>query len=107
MRYPDEQHWGPAVSGTYPYRPWVFGKKAPMCPGLLSSYDVCTDWNIIGFRSVEDTAPEDYLEAFSPSEHSAICGCDPYIQDWVTNPGKLVPGSGCWIPFSVAGAIHP
>ena len=107
MRYPDEQHWDPAVSGTYPYNLWVFGNKAPMPPGLPSSYDVCTGWNMIGFRSVEDMAPEDYLGAFSPSEYGSIYGWDPYLQDWVTNPDKLVPGYGYWIPFSVTGAICP
>jgi hypothetical protein len=107
MRYPDEQHWDPAVSGTYPYPLWVFGTKAPMPPGLPSSYDVCTGWNMVGFRSVEDMAPQDYLEAFSPSEYGAIYGWDPYLQDWVTNPDKLLPGYGYWIPFSVAGAIQP
>jgi len=107
MRYPDEQHRDPAVSGTYPYTLWVFGMKAPMPPGLPSSYDVCTGWNMVGFRSVEDMAPEDYLEAFSPSEYGAIYGWDPYLQDWVTNPDKLLPGYGYWIPFSVAGAIQP
>ena len=107
MRHPDEQHWDPAVSGTYPYTLWVFGTTAPMPPSLPSTYDVCTGWNMIGFRSMEDMAPEDYLVDFSPSEYGAIYGWDPYLQDWVTNPDKLVPGYGYWIPFSVAGAIHP
>jgi hypothetical protein len=107
MRYPNEQHWDPAVSGTYPYALWVFGTKASMPPDLPSSYDVCTGWNMVGFRSVEDMAPEDYLETFSPSEYGAIYAWNSYLQDWVTNPDKLVPGYGYWIPFSVAGAINP
>ena len=107
MRYPEEQHSDPSISGTYPYTLWVFGTKAPMPPGLPSSYDVCEGWNMVGFRSMEEMAPEDYLADFSPSEYGAIYGWDPYLQDWITNPGKLVPGYGYWIPFSVAGAIHP
>ena len=107
MRYPEEQHLDPSISGTYPYTLWVFGTKAPMPPGLPSSYDVCEGWNMVGFRSIEEMAPEDYLADFSPSEYGAIYGWDPYLQDWITNPGKLAPGYGYWIPFSVAGAIHP
>ncbi len=107
MRYPEEQHSDPSISGTYPYALWVFGTKAPMPPGVPSSYDVCEGWNMIGFRSMEGMAPEDYLWDFDPSEYGAIYGWDPYLQDWVTNPDELVPGHGYWIPFSVAGAIHP
>jgi hypothetical protein len=107
MRYPEEQHSDPSVSGTYPYTLWVFGTKAPMPPGSPSSYEVCEGWNMVGFRSMEEMAPEDYLANFSPSEYGAIYGWDPYLQDWITNPGKLVSGYGYWIPFSVAGAIHP
>ncbi len=107
MRYPEEQHSDPSVSGTYPYALWVFGTKAPMPPGLPSSYDVCSGWNMIGFRATEKMAPGDYLGAFSPSEYGAIYGWDPYLQDWVTDPDELVPGHGYWIPFSVGGAIHP
>ena len=107
MRYPDDQDPDPTMSGTYPYTLWVFGTKAPMPPDLPSAYDVCTGWNMVGFRSVEEMAPEDYLGDFSPSEYGAIYGWDSYIQDWVTNPDKLVPGHGYWIPFSVAGVIYP
>ena len=107
MRYPEEQHSDPSISGSYPHTLWVFGTKAPMPPGLPSSYDVCKGWNMIGFRSMEDMAPEDYLGAFSPSEYGAIYGWDPYLVDWIRNPDKLVPGYGYWIPFSVEGAIHP
>jgi len=107
MRYPEEQHSDASISGTYPYALWVFGTKAPMPPGMPSSYSVCQGWNMVGFRSMEEMAPEDYLGAFSPSEYGAIYGWDPYLQDWVTNPDKLVPGYGYWIPFSVAGEIHP
>ena len=107
MRYSYEQQSDPSVSGTYPYALWVFGTKAPMPPGLPSSYNVCDGWNMLGFRSTEEMAPEDYLAGFSPSEYGAIYGWDPYLQDWVTNPDKLVPGRGYWIPFSVEGAIHP
>lgn len=106
MRYPEEQHGDPTVSGTYPYALWVFGTKAPMPPGLPSAYAVCAGWNMVGFRSMEDMAPEDYLGDFSPSEYGAIYGWDPYLQDWITNPDKLVPGRGYWIPFSVAGTIY-
>jgi hypothetical protein len=94
-------------ASAFPMSLWVFGTEAPMPPDLPSSYDVCKGWNMVGFRSVEDMAPEDYLEAFSPSEYGGIYGWDPYLQDWVTNPDKLVPGYGYWIPFSVAGAINP
>jgi hypothetical protein len=107
MRYPEEQHSDPSISGTYPYALWIFGTKIPMPPSLPSSYDVCDGWNMVGFRSMEDMAPQDYLAEFSPSEYGAIYGWDPYLQDWITNPDKLVPGHGYWIPFSVAGAIHP
>jgi hypothetical protein len=107
MRYPDEQSSDPTVSGTYPYSLWLFGTKAPMPPGLPSAYYVCAGWNMVGFRSMEDMAAEDYLEAFGPSEYGAIYGWDAYLQDWITNPDKLVPGYGYWIPFSIAGAIHP
>jgi hypothetical protein len=107
MRYPEEQHSDPSISGSYPHTLWVFGTKAPSPPGLPSSYDVCQGWNMVGFRSMEDMAPEDYLGAFSPSEYGGIYGWDPYLQDWITNPDKLVPGYGYWIPFSVAGAIQP
>ena len=107
MRYPEEQDPDPYISGTYPYTLWVFGTKAPTPPGLPSSYDVCKGWNMVGFRSMEDMAPEDYLAAFSPSDYGGIYGWDPYLQDWIANPDKLVPGHGYWIPFSVAGAIHP
>jgi hypothetical protein len=107
MRYPEEQHSDPSISGTYPYALWVFGTKAPMPPGLPPSYDVCEGWNMVGFRSMEEMAPEDYLGALSTSEYGAIYGWDPYLQDWVTNPGRLVPGHGYWIPFSVGGAINP
>ena len=62
---------------------------------------------MVGFRSTEEMAPEDHLGAFSPSEYGAIYGWDPYLQDWVTNPDKLVPGRGYWIPFSVGGAVQP
>lgn len=106
MRYPDEQSSDPTVSGTYPYTLWVFGTKAPMPPDLPSAYDVCKGWNMVGFRSMEDMAPEDYLEAFSPSEYGAIYGWDPYLQDWITNPDKLVVGYGYWIPFSVGGKFY-
>jgi hypothetical protein len=107
MRYPDEQSLDSSISGTYPYTLWVFGTKAPVPPGLPSSYNVCEGWNMVGFRSMEEMAPEDYLGAFSRSEYGAIYGWDPYLQDWVTNPDKLVPGHGYWIPFSVRGAIRP
>lgn len=107
MRYPDEQHWDPAVSGTYPYRLWVFGTKAPMPPSLPSAHEVCAGWNMVGFTSVEEMAPEDYLREFSPSEYGTIYGWDPYLADWVRNPDKLVPGCGYWIPFSGEGTIHP
>ena len=107
MRYPEEQHSDPSVSGSYPHALWVFGTKTPMPPGLPSAYDVCKGWNMVGFRSTEEIAPEDYLGDFSPSEYGAIYGWDPYLQDWVTNPDKLVPGRGYWIPFSVAGTIYP
>lgn len=107
MRYPDEQDPDPDVSGTYPYSLWVFGTKAPMPPDLPSAYNVCKGWNMVGFRSVENMAPEDYLEAFSPSEYGAIYGWDPYLADWIRNPDKLVPGYGYWIAFSVARAIYP
>jgi hypothetical protein len=107
MRYPEEQDPDPSISGTYLYALWVFGTKAPMPPGLPSYYDVCEGWNMIGFRCIEEMTPDDYLEAFSPSDYGAIYGWDPYLQDWVTNPDRLVPGHGYWIPFSVGGAIHP
>jgi hypothetical protein len=107
MRYPEEQHSDPSVSGSYPHALWVFGTKAPMPPDLPSSYDVCEGWNMVGFRSVEAMAPEDYLGNFSPSEYGAIYAWDPYLQNWITNPNKLVPGYGYWIPFSAAGAIRP
>lgn len=107
MRYPEEQHSDPSISGTYPYALWIFGTKTPMPPSLPSSYDVCDGWNMVGFRSVEEMTPEAYLAHFSSSEYGAICGWDPYLQDWSTNPGNLMPGYGYWIPFSVAGAIHP
>jgi hypothetical protein len=94
-------------ASAFPMSLWVFGTEAPMPPDLPSSYDVCKGWNMVGFRSVEEMAPEDYLGTFSPSEYGAIYGWDPYLQDWVTNPDKLVPGRGYWIPFSVAGAIYP
>lgn len=94
-------------ASAFPVSLWVFGTEAPMPPNLPSSYDVCKGWNMVGFRSVEEMAPEDYLGSFSPSEYGAIYGWDPYLQDWITNPDKLVPGHGYWIPFSVAGAIHP
>jgi len=41
MRYPEEQHSDPSISGTYPYALWVFGTNAQMPPDLPSSYDVC------------------------------------------------------------------
>jgi hypothetical protein len=107
MRYPEEQHPDPSISGAYPYALWVFGTKAPMPPGMPSSYEVCEGWNMVGFRSMEEMAPEDYLGAFSPSEYGGISGWDPYLQDWITNPDKLVPGYGYWISFSEAGAINP
>jgi hypothetical protein len=107
MRYPEEQNPDPSTSGTYPYTLWVFGTKAPMPPALPSSYDVCEGWNMVGFRSLEEMAPEDYLGVFGPSEYGAIYGWDPHLQDWVTNPDKLVPGHGYWIPFPVGGAINP
>jgi hypothetical protein len=107
MRYPEEQHSDPAISGTYPYALWVFGTKTSMPPGLPSAYDVCPGWNMVGFRSTENMAPEDYLGDFSPSEYGGIYGWDPYLQDWVTNPDELVPGYGYWIPFSVTGTIYP
>jgi hypothetical protein len=107
MRYPDEQSSDPTISGAYPYTLWVFGSKAPTPPGLPSSYNVCEGWNMIGFRSMEEMAPEDYLGAFSPSEYGAIYGWDPYLKDWITNPDKLVPGHGYWISFSGGGAIYP
>lgn len=107
MRYPEEQHPDPSISGTYPYALWVFGTKTPMPPSLPSSYDVCEGWNMVGFRSTEKMAPEDYLRDFDPSEYGAIYGWDPYLQDWMTNPDELVPGHGYWIPFSIAGAIRP
>lgn len=107
MRYPREQHSDPSISGTYPYALWVFGTKAPTPPALPSSYDVCEGWNMVGFRSMEEMAPEDYLGVFNPSEYGAIYGWDSYLQDWVTDPDKLVPGHGYWIPFSVLGVINP
>jgi hypothetical protein len=53
-----------------------------MPPNLPSSYDVCKGWNMVGFRSVEDMAPEDYLGSFSPSEYGAIYGWDPYLPNY-------------------------
>jgi len=107
MRYPDEQHPDPAVSGTYPYSLWVFGTKSPMPPGLPSAYDVCAGWNMVGFRSVAEMVPDDYLGSFDSSEYGTIYGWDSYRQDWIQSPDKLVPGRGYWIPFSVAGTIYP
>jgi len=94
-------------AGAFPVSLWVFGTKAPMPPDVPSSYDVCEGWNMVGFRSTEEMAPQDYLRDFDPSEYGGIYGWDPYLQDWITNPDTLVPGHGYWIPFSVAGAIHP
>jgi hypothetical protein len=94
-------------ASAFPVSLWVFGTEAPMPPDLPSSFDVCKGWNMVGFRSVEEMAPEDYLGTFDPSEYRAIYGWDPYLQDWITNPSSLVPGCGYWIPFSVAGTIHP
>jgi hypothetical protein len=93
-------------AGAFPVSLWVFGTEAPMPPNSPSSYDVCKGWNMVGFRSMEDMTPEDYLGDFSPSEYGAIYGWDPYVQDWTTDPDKLVPGRGYWIPFSVAGTIY-
>jgi hypothetical protein len=94
-------------ASAFPVSLWVFGTEAPMPPDLQSSYDLCKGWNMVGFRSVEEMAPQDYLGTFDPSEYGAIYGWDSYLQDWIANPDKLVPGRGYWIPFSVAGAIHP
>jgi hypothetical protein len=107
MRYPDEQHPDPAVSGTYPYALWVFGTRRPMPPSLPSSYNVCAGWNMVGFTSTEAMAPTDYLSSFSPSEYGTVYGWDPVLANWVSNPAKLVPGRGYWIPFSAAGTICP
>lgn len=107
MRYPEEQHSDPSISGTYPYALWIFGTKTPMPPGLPSTYNVCPGWSMVGFRSTEGMAPEDYLRDFDQSEYGTLYGWDPYLQDWITNPDELLPGHGYWIPFSVAGAIHP
>jgi hypothetical protein len=107
MRDPDDQHPDPEISGTYPYALWIFGTSAPMPPSLPSSYNVCAGWNMVGFRSTEEMAPADYLREFSPSEYGAIYGWEAYLQDWISNPDKLVPGRGYWIPFSAAGTIHP
>ncbi len=107
MRYPEEQDSDPAISGEYPYALWVFGTKAAMPPDLPSAHEVCPGWNMVGFRSTEEMPPEDYLRGFSPSEYGAIYGWDPHLQEWITNPDKLVPGRGYWIPFSVQGTIYP
>jgi len=107
MRYPEEQHPDPAVSGTYPYTLWVFGTTSPMPPGLPSAYDVCVGWNMVGFRSVAEMAPHEYLSSFGSSDYGAIYGWDSYRQHWITRPDRLVPGRGYWIPFSVAGKVHP
>jgi hypothetical protein len=94
-------------ASAFPISLWVFGTEVPMPPNLPSSYDVCKGWNMVGFRSVDEMPTKDYLADFSSSEYGAIYGWDPYLQDWITNRDKLVPGHGYWIPFSVAGAIHP
>ena len=94
-------------ASAFPVSLWIFGTEAPMPPDLPSSYDVCKGWNMVGFRSIQQMAPHDYLGTFDPSEYGAIYGWDPYLQDWIRNPGSLVPGYGYWIPFSVAGAIRP
>lgn len=107
MRHPDEQHWDPAVSGTYPYTLWLFGTKTPMPPSMPAGHEVCAGWNMVGFTSTEEMAPEDYLRSFSPSEYGPIYGWDPYLADWIRNPDKLVPGRGYWIPFSAAGTVYP
>jgi len=104
MRSPVDAGYDPSA---FPISLWVFGTQAPMPPDLPSAYDVCKGWNMVGFRSAEEMATKDYLADFSPSDYGAIYGWDPYLQDWIINPDKLVPGHGYWIPFSVAGSIHP
>lgn len=64
-------------------------------------------WVVWGIGMVLEMAPGDYLREFSPWEYGAIYGWDPYLQDWISNPDKLVPGRGYWIPFSAAGTINP
>lgn len=92
---------------AFPVSLWIFGTEGSMPPDSPLSYYVCEGWNMVGFRSVQQMDPEDYLGAFSPSEYGAIYGWDSYLQDWIANPDKLVPGRGYWMPFSVAGTISP
>ena len=94
-------------ASAFPVSLWVFGTQGPMPPDLPSFYDVCEGWNMVGFRSMQQMDPKDYLGAFDPSEYGAIYGWDSYLQDWIANPAKLVPGFGYWIPFSAAGTIYP
>lgn len=93
---------------------WVWGHEDPMPPLAPSAYEVCTGWNMVGFRSVVNINNDVYLWNFVHAgplyDYGLIYEWTATTQTWLsTAPGAnaMNPAEGYWIPFSVDGYIYP
>jgi len=112
-------------AGTYLGDWWVFGTDRPYEEAPVPfNYEVCKDWNMVGFTPVWDmtatphaplSAPDgaylwNWWNVFSAPEYGLIYGWAPATQTWATQmPGfaTLLPGDGYWISFIRDGTINP
>ena len=93
---------------------WVYAKTADVLTvhGLeaaTAGYTLQTNWNMLGFTSVEEQDYETYLASIGGT-YSVLYGWDATTGSWYCptinqNGGKLEPGHGYWIYMSAPGTV--
>jgi hypothetical protein len=93
---------------------WVYTKTADVLTvhgseSTTSGYALQTDWNMLGFTSVEEQDYETYLASIGGS-YSILYGWDASTNSWYCptlnqNGGLLEPGHGYWVYMSAPGTV--
>lgn len=88
----------------------VTGSELPAPPQTPPSYDVCTGWNMVGFKSLTEQTATEYLGALVIGTMEAMYGYDAAAGTYTiigeASP-NLVPGDGYWLAVNADGTIYP
>ena len=93
---------------------WIYTKTADVLTthGLettTAGYTLQTNWNMLGFTSVEEQDYDTYLTSIGEA-YSVLYGWDATTGSWYSptlgqNGGKLKPGHGYWVHMSAPGTV--
>ena len=91
---------------------WIWGTENAMPPEAPAQYAVCEGWNQIGFTSMVNLNPDQYLWNWTSAPVPVVYGWGEgcwTAQTWNNinfTTGDMEPGKGYWVAFPSDGAIY-